>query len=407
MHARNDGKDTMASETISEVGGDMPPVPDAAVRQAPEPAAPILGVWLDTLAGFWTKINNDWIFNLAGLLAYNFLMALFPLLLLLLAACGVLLQVISPAAEQQLQQSVAGALPGNTGTILVGAVSTHLKASVGLLLALGLVAAVIAGSRLFITLEGCFGIIFRLRGRDPLRQNRMAFGMLALSLVVVPILLLVSILPAGLVAVIDPQGHSPLGTLLSGGTRLLIWIVAALLGVGATYAFVPNRGGRWRTWRRNWPGIVVATVLLVLYEGVFRLYEHYLLHADNYGTIAGFALVILLFLYYLAFILLLGAEVNSWVAGQRATAADLPGMLHAVQAHRTLRGAAGRTAGMPQEEMQHHSRARLWRYTEAVLRRVGAGRPLSLHLPHFRSGPDRMRVLDPPPPPHEKSEEPK
>ena len=82
-------------------------------------------------------------------------------------------------------------------------------------------------------------------------------------------------------------------------------------------------------------------------------------------------------------------------------------MLHAVQAHRTLRGAAGRTAGMPQEEMQRHSRARLWRYTEAVLRRVGAGRPLSLHLPHFRSGPDRMRMLEPTPVPHEKSEEPK
>ena len=96
-----------------------------------------------------------------------------------------------------------------------------------------------------------------------------------------------------------------------------------------------------------------------------------------------------------AFILLLGAEINSWVAGQRATATDLPGMLHAVQAHRTLRGAAGRTAGMPQEEMQRHSRAWLWRYTEAVLRRVGAGRPLSRNLPHFRHRPDQPLVPGP------------
>jgi membrane protein len=397
------------SQTLNEIVTDNSPLPQAAVvRQSPESATPTptANGWLETLGGFWTKINNDWIFNLAGLLAYNILMALFPLLLLLLAGCGVLLQVISPAAEQQLQQLVAGALPGSTGTILVGAVSAHLKRSVGLLLALGLVAAIIAGSRLFVTLEGCFGIIFRLRGRDPLRQNRMAFGMLSLALVVVPVVLLVSILPAGLVALVDPRGQSPLGTLLSGGARLLIWIAASLLGVGATYAFVPNRRGRWRTWRRNWPGTVVATILLVLYEGIFRLYERYLLHADNYGTIAGFALVILLFLYYLAFILLLGAEVNSWVAGQRATAADLPGMLHAVQAHHTLRGAAGRTAGLPQEEMQRHSRAWLWRYTEAVLRRVGAGRPLSRHLPHFRSGPDRKTPAPAPAPaPREKSEE--
>jgi len=34
------------------------------------------------------KINNDWIFNLSGLLAYNFLFAVFPLLILILAITG-------------------------------------------------------------------------------------------------------------------------------------------------------------------------------------------------------------------------------------------------------------------------------------------------------------------------------
>jgi uncharacterized BrkB/YihY/UPF0761 family membrane protein len=273
----------------------------------------------------------------------------------------------------------------------VQAVAAHLKESVGLLLVVGLVAAVVAGSRLFITLEGCFGIIFRLRGRDPLRQNRMAFGMLALYLVVVPVVFLISILPTGLVAQVDPHGRSPLGVVLSDGVRVLIWFAAALLFFGVTYAFVPHRRGHWRTWGRNWKGTVVAAVLLVLYEGLFRVYEGTLLHADNYGTIAAFALVILLFLYYLAFILLLGAEINSWAAGQRATAADLPGVLHAVQAHRTLRGAAGPTAGMVHEEMQRHSRSRLVRYAEAVLRRAGTGRPFSLRLPRYRPAPTRRR----------------
>jgi uncharacterized BrkB/YihY/UPF0761 family membrane protein len=37
--------------------------------------------------------------------------------------------------------------------------------------------------------------------------------------------------------------------------------------------------------------------------------------------------VILFFFYYLAFIVLLGAEVNSWAIGQRATKYDLPGLL--------------------------------------------------------------------------------
>jgi membrane protein len=364
------------------------PVPispaDPATARMP-PSRP--GTLLEVGGGFWAKLNNDWVFNLAGLLAYNFMMALFPLLLLLLAGCGVMLQILSPAGVQQLQHALADALPGNTGTILVQAVSTHLKKSVGLLLVVGLVAAGLAGSRLFVTLEGCFGIIFRLRGRDLVRQNRMAFGMLALYLLVAPIVLLSTILPTSLVSLVDPGGQSPLGALLSDGARLLIWFAAAFLFFGLTYALVPHRRRAWRAWRANWRGTVVAATLLVLYEGIFRLYEQYLLHADNYGTIAAFALVILLFLYYLAFILLLGAEINSWAAGQRATAADLPGVLHAVQAHHSLRGAAGPTAGMPQEEMQYHTRSRLVRYAEAVLRRASSGHPFSLRLPrHSRRG---------------------
>ena len=120
--------------------------------------------------------------------------------------------------------------------------------------------------------------------------------------------------------------------------------------------FIPHRLARWRSWQRNWPGALVAATLLIVYELLFPLYERLLLHPDDYGSVAGFVIVILLFFYYLAFILLLGAEINSWVAGQRETAADLPGVLHAIQAHRSIHGAAGPTAGQPHEEMQHNRR---------------------------------------------------
>jgi uncharacterized BrkB/YihY/UPF0761 family membrane protein len=115
----------------------------------------------------WT--THDWIFNLAGLLAYNFLMALFPLLLLLVAVLGIILNRISPQTELTVQQYIAGALPANVGTSIVEGVITHLKHSVGTLLLVGIVTSHITGSRLFLTLENCFGIIFRLGGRPPLR----------------------------------------------------------------------------------------------------------------------------------------------------------------------------------------------------------------------------------------------
>ena len=44
--------------------------------------------WFRELLDFWTKINNDWIFNLAGLLAYNFIVSLVPLLIVAVGSVG-------------------------------------------------------------------------------------------------------------------------------------------------------------------------------------------------------------------------------------------------------------------------------------------------------------------------------
>ena len=59
---------------------------DEAIRHGDAPTRRVA-----TVAAFWVKINNDWIFNLSGLLAYNFLFAIFPILILVLAITGFVL----------------------------------------------------------------------------------------------------------------------------------------------------------------------------------------------------------------------------------------------------------------------------------------------------------------------------
>jgi membrane protein len=304
------------------------------------------------VAAFWVKINNDWIFNLSGLLAYNFLFALFPILILVLAITGFALGAVAPGTQTIIARNIEQALPAGVGSVVLETVTARLKASAGWLLIIGVLTSLVAGSRLFITLENCFGIVFRLRSRDPIRQNRMAFVLLLLSLVLVPLLLATFLLPTGIERLFDPSGHSPLGRALVTVAGALIAFFSATMLFALTYALAPHWGRFWHALRPNWRGAVVAAALLMLYELLFPLYTNLVLNPSNYGTIAAFAVVILVFFYYLAFILLLGAEINSWVAGQRETAADMPGILHAVQAHRSTRGAAGPTAGEPQEEMQ-------------------------------------------------------
>ncbi len=309
---------------------------------------------LAALASFWKKINNDWIFNLAGLLAYNFLLTLFPIMLLLLAGVGALIGLINTDAQLKLELAIESALPGNIGTLLVREILDNLKGSVNLLLIVGLIGAFVAGSRLFITLENCFGIIFRLKGRNVIQQNLMAVGMLVLYLLLVPVVFLGSLLPSLLLAFLPNRSVDFVPRWLLDFAQPLLALVVTMFVVGMTYAFVPHRPMHWRSWRENWKGAVVAAVLLLLYEAFFPWYREHFVRVENYGSLGAFAIVILLFFYYLGLILLLGAEINSWAAGQRETAADLPGILHAVQAHRSLENAAGPTAGMPHEEMQHH-----------------------------------------------------
>jgi YihY family inner membrane protein len=304
---------------------------------------------------FWQKLSNDWVFNLSGLLAYNLLMSIFPILLAMLAVAGLVLNNLAPGSERGLLNAIANALPGGsagTGGTIVRVAMDNLQRQAGLLFIIGLLTSIFTGSRLFITLENCFGVIFRLRGRDVIHQNLVAIGMLLLYMVLVPIVFLASIVPSAIVTALHASGG---GAGFSGLLIHLIGLAAAfivaLILFSAIYIVVPNRPVHFY---EVWKGTLVAAALLVLYEIVFPIYESVALRPNNYGSVAAFAIVILVFFYYLALILLVGAEVNSWASGQRETASDIAAVLHEVQAHNTTRGAAGSTAGSPQEDMATH-----------------------------------------------------
>lgn len=320
---------------------------------------------LSTIGGFWTKINNDWIFNLAGMLAYNILMSAFPILLVLLAIGGFILGPAGHGGQASLQASIEKALPAGTGRALLANATHNLHNSAGVLLIVGIVVALVTGSGLFITMENCFGIIYRLRGRDALHQRLMAAGMLLLYVVLIPIILLASIIPSVIIHALPLGSSSPItGFLIQAAGDVFSVLVACLL-FGAVYIVVPNRPVHFR---EIWKGTLVGAVLLVIYETLFPIYVAAFLHPNNYGSTAGFAVVILLFFYYLAFILLLGAEVNSWIAGQRAAAGDIDAILHEVQAHNTTRGAAGPTAGTPGEDLDRNQGAAVMSDTRQAIR---------------------------------------
>lgn len=298
---------------------------------------------LHPLRDFGTKLTNDWVPQLASMLAYALLTSLLPLLLVLLA-----LSLVSPLTEDAVRQSLLTALPPGIGQTIVDGVQTNLRREAGLVFVLGVLTALFASSRLFLAIENCSGILLRLKGRTALAQNGMAVGMTLLYLVLIPLILVASILPGALFHLLGLPTDQGIGGALAWSVGLLIGVGSATLLFGAIYLIVPNR----RTQISEiWKGALTAGGLLVAYEVLFPLYTSAFLRPDHYGSVVGLLVVVLVFFYYLAFILLLGIEINSWVAGQRSAAGDLATIMHQVQAHRTTRGAAGPTAGKDTEDL--------------------------------------------------------
>ena len=282
-----------------------------------------------TLGAFWTKISNDAIFNLSAMLAYNLLMSAFPILLVILAIAGIILNRASPGQYADLRNTIASAFPGETGHAVVANVTNSLNKSAGLLLVVGIAVAIFTGSGLFLMLEWVLNIVFRLRGRDPLRQRLMSVGMLLLYAVFIPIVLLASLIPPVIVRALPIGSNDPVfGFLIQAAGDVFSVIVAAPL-FGAIYIVVPNRRVKLR---EVWKGTLVATLLLVIYETLFPFYVGRFLRPENFGSTAGFVVMFLIFFYYLAFILIFGAEINSWVSGQRQAAGDIVAILHEAQA---------------------------------------------------------------------------
>src|SRR5262249_23547516 len=147
-----------------------------------------------------------------------------------------------------------------------------------------------------------------------------------LYVVLLPLIVLAFLVPPALASFVPAEAPAWLDQTVLQLAGAVVSLVVAIVLFGAIYTVVPNKPFQWVA---VWRGTLVAAALLVAYEAAFPLYTNAILHPDNYGTIAGFAIVILVFFYYLAFILLLGAEINSWAAGQRQTVVDIPGVLHA------------------------------------------------------------------------------
>ena len=280
---------------------------------------------------FMTKFSNDWSMNLSAALAYNLLMAIIPIAIAALAILGIVLGTLSPSTYANVQSQITSFAPKGISTQgILDSVTRQLSKDSGVLSIIAIVLALFNGSRLFILIEGCFGIVYHIRQRKVIQQNLMALGMLILFIILIPVMVAASAAPTFILSLIQNVGLKfPGGGFLAYLLGIIGGLIAAYILFQAIYIVVPNQK---ISFRNSWLGSVVAAVLLQIYLILFPLYVSHFL--TGYAASISSIVILLIFFYYFAVIMMLGAEVNAFFAeGITSTPTDLVSMVHITTSH--------------------------------------------------------------------------
>src|SRR6266478_3859492 len=233
--------------------------------------------------------------NYASALAFNTLLAMFPLMLGILAIIG--LSIRDPAAEASFQALIVATFPATAQPELIRAMH-GVKDSAGLLAVISITGLIWSGSGIFATMEFGFAQIFGIPQRDTVRQKLMGFVMMIVLVVAVGVTV----------------GANALAGLLPAAWLLSV-VVGATAMVGLLvllYRLVPNRT---YPLREVLPGALLAGVLIEVLSLVFPLYEHIAGGFNTYGAQFALFFVLAAWFYLLSNLVLLGAVYNKFRAG--------------------------------------------------------------------------------------------
>ena len=254
---------------------------------------------------FVQKFKHDWSLVFSGMLAFNLLIALLPMAITLFGILGIILSN-HPHLRDRMRNKIIDTFPpkANDGLrAIMNMAFRKLQHDAGVILALGLLFAIIGSSRLFIAIDRCLTIIYRVEERRFVQKYLLAVCMLLLFLILIPLMIAASSAPSILLNVI-PNAGGRFGTYIAG---LVTSLFFSFILFEIIYLIIPNKKMKFK---QTWCGSIVAAGALQLFMILFPLYVRKCM--NSYTGQIGFAVILLLFLFYAAVILILGAQINAF-----------------------------------------------------------------------------------------------
>lgn len=132
----------------------------------------------------------------------------------------------------------------------------------------------LGSARLFIAIDKCMTIIYRLPERSFLRQNLIALGALFLFITIIILMLTASSVPTALMGII-PGGGGRFGVFVAG---ILFSTAIAFALFETIYWITPNKK---MTLKKTWCGALIAAITLEFFIILFPLYVRHLM--SNYA----------------------------------------------------------------------------------------------------------------------------
>ena len=257
-------------------------------------------------ATFWWRAYEDNLTGMAGMVAYNLLLSLFPLALLGLFVAGRVLA--SPDFEARVLADLGQLFPLTARGTLEAALD-RVRGSSASFGVIALVSSVWIGSSFWGALDTAFCQIYHVPCRGWVAQKRFALLMLVVVLLFMAATVAVPALQTALVAGSNslPFGLDEVAEVVFAGS-LVVGVLLIFVILCTIYWTVPNRRVPWLA---VWPGALGATAAIAVIDYVFPLYLSRISAIGEFGTTFVFVLIVLVWFFVLAIVILAGATVNA------------------------------------------------------------------------------------------------
>jgi membrane protein len=262
--------------------------------------------WRELLARTWREINDDNCLGLAAQLAYYFILALFPALIVVVAVAS----FFPPSALREVLNALAPFTPPEALALIRTQLDAILASEQTGLLTVGVLGALWSSSAALTAIIDTLNRAYDLDETRPWWKVRLLGIALTVGLAVF-------ILTAFTLVVAGPElarwvtDRLGFATEVATAWAVLQWPIVFLLvafGVALIYYFAPDAD---QDWAFITPGSTLATALWLVASLGFRFYvQNFSDYNATYGALGG-AVLLLLWLYVSGLAVLVGAELNS------------------------------------------------------------------------------------------------